>query len=337
MATIMDVAELAGVSIKTVSRVINNEDHVRPALREQVLAAIGKLDYRPNLAARQLAANRSFLISLVMYGGANSYFSYIALAAATECRLHGHHLVSETFEEGETGEQVIRRVTSHLRPDGIILAPPLCDDPAIVAAVERTGTPLVRLAGTGELYGTVVHVHEDAVSTALVTHLIGLGHRRIGLIAPPTEGHGAAQGRVAGYRAALAAAEIAVDERLIQVGDFGFASGARAAEALLSLRHRPTAIFAANDGMALGAMALAAQRGFSVPADLAVAGFDDSPGSRMVYPPLTTVRQPFEAMARAAVAILLGREIADEPLAHELLIRGSTSGARELILTELDA
>lgn len=324
MATIMDVAELAGVSIKTVSRVINNEDHVRPALREQVLAAIGKLDYRPNLAARQLAANRSFLISLVMYGGANSYFSYIALAAATECRLHGHHLVSETFEEGETGEQVIRRVTSHLRPDGIILAPPLCDDPAIVAAVERTGTPLVRLAGTGELYGTVVHVHEDAVSTALVTHLIGLGHRRIGLIAPPTEGHGAAQGRVAGYRAALAAAEIAVDERLIQVGDFGFASGARAAEALLSLRHRPTAIFAANDVMAAAVLKVAAGMALSVPGDLSVIGFDGSILARMLTPALTTVHRPIADMAGAVTRRLIDRiegVATDTPLTATLTLR----------------
>jgi LacI family transcriptional regulator len=322
--------------MKTVSRVLNNEAHVRPALRDKVLKAVSELDYKPNLAARQLAANRSFLISFIMHDITTSYTSQIVVSAANECRRHGYHLISEPFEEGDTGMQVVERVTGRLRPDGIILSPPLCNDEALVAAVERLGTPLARLAGTGDLYGTAITVHERDVTAELVRHLIGLGHRRVAMIAPPWE-HGAARERVAGYHDALASEGLPSDPDLVVAGDFSFRSGVEATGHLLALHQRPTAIFAANDGMALGAMALARQMGLAIPDDVAIAGFDDSPGSRMVFPPLTTVRQPIAQMARAAVAAILGHEMADTPLRHELLLRGSTTGSPEIILSEVDA
>jgi LacI family transcriptional regulator len=332
----MDVAARAGVSFKTVSRVVNNEAHVRPALREKVLKAVEELGYRPNLAARQLAGNRSFLISLVMIDIPNSYSSQIVMAAAAECRRFGYHLVSETVPEDETGEDVVRRVLANSRPDGIILPPPMCNEEHIVAAIKSSGTPLVRMAGTGDTYGHAVSVHERDVSERLVRHLIELGHRRIALIAPP-DNHGAAHERVLGYRDALESAGIVHDPDLVRTGDFSFASGATIAETMLSSAHRPTAIFASNDGMALGVLAQASKMGLQVPGDIAIAGFDDSPSSRMVFPPLTTVRQPIQAMARAAVLTLLGEEIPSEPFEHELILRGSTTGDRELVLTALDA
>ena len=335
MTTITDVAARAGVSMKTVSRVLNNEAHVRPALRERVLAAMQHLDYRPNLAARQLAANRSFLISLLIYGTSSSYASNLIVAAASECRRHGYHLVSETFDESETGEDVVRRVTTNLRPDGIILPPPLCNDDRILAAIERGGTPLVRLAGTGDHYGQLVEVHDRAVSHDLVAHLISLGHRRIAFVTP-APGHGAAAERTLGYRDALHDAGLPFDPSIVVDGDFSFASGARAFERLAAQSDRPTAIFAANDGMALGAMAAAQHHGLRVPDEIAIAGFDDSPGSRMVFPALTTVRQPIAEMARTAVLALIGRNSALPELRHELIVRGSTTGNRDLVLTEFD-
>lgn len=336
MATIADVARHAGVSMKTVSRVINNEDHVRPGLRDRVMAAIEALDYRPNLAARQLVTSRSLLISVFIHDASVSYFSEIVVSAAAECRRHGYHLVSETFDKNESGTDAVARVTAHLRPDGIILAPPLCNDPAIVDAVERSGTPLVRLAGTGDFYGTAIPVHERAVSRDIVRHLIALGHRRIALIAPPPE-HGAAQERIMGFMDAMDEARLAVDPDLIVAGEFSFASGALIAETMLAASPRPTAIFASNDGMALGVMAVARRMGLAIPADLAVAGFDDSPASRMVFPPLTTVRQPIAAMSRAAVEVILGKEARDDAFEHQLMIRGSTTGDDALILDRLDA
>lgn len=332
----MDVAALAGVSMKTVSRVVNDEPHVRPALRQKVLQAIGELNYRPNLAARQLAGNRSFLISLIMFRKNNSYYSSMVVAAAAECQKYGYHLVSEAYDVAEEGEEVVRRVTANLRPDGIILAPPLCDDPKVLAALEAAGTPVVRLAGTLDGYGTIIEVEEEGVACDLVRHLIGLGHRRVAIIRPP-DGHGAARSRLEGYYLGLAEEGIASDPSLICVGDFTFASGAAAMQTLLALADPPTAVFASNDGMALGALAMAGKMGLSVPRDVAVAGFDDSPAARMVYPPLTTVRQPIAEMTRRAVLSLLGQAMPQEPLRYELLIRGSTSGSQELVLSEMDA
>lgn len=336
MPTITDVAERAGVSMKTVSRVLNNEAHVRPTLRERVLQAVSELDYKPNLAARQLAANRSFVISFIMHDITTSYTSQIVVSAATECRRHGYHLVSEPFEEGDTAMEVMERVTGRLRPDGIILAPPLCNDEPLVAAIARIGTPLARLAGTGGLYGTAITVHEREVACEMVRHLIDLGHRRIAMIAPPWE-HGAARERLDGYRDALAGAGVALDPALVVPGDFTFRGGVEAAERLFALRPRPTAVFAANDGMALGTVAVAHQLGLAIPEDVAVAGFDDSPGSRMVFPALSTVKQPIGQMARAAVAAILGQPAPPEPLRHELVLRASTIGGEGIVRTEVDA
>lgn len=325
MATITDVADRAGVSMKTVSRVLNDEAHVRPQVRQKVLLAIAELDYKPNLAARQLAANRSFLISLIMQGSNASYGAQVIVAAATECRRHGYHLVSELFGAEERGADVVARVIARLRPDGIILPPPLCNDPEVVDAVARVGTPLARLAGVGELYGTAVRVDDAPVARDLVRHLVNAGHRRIGMITPRWT-NGAAWGRVEGYRAGLAEAGIAFDPALEVGGDFTFAAGAAAAGQMLALVDPPTALFASNDGMALGAIAAARHSGLDVPGDLAIAGFDDSPAGRMTFPALTTVRQPFDAMAQMAVAGILGRKLPTGPLQNELILRASTTG-----------
>lgn len=331
----MEVADRAGVSMKTVSRVMNNELHVRPAMRDRVLAAMAELQYHPNLAARQLAGNRSFTLAIITYEGHTSYLSRIALAVATECRRFGYHLISETFNPDERSEDVIRRILTNSRPEGIIVPAPHCNEPDIVASIERSGTPLVRLAGTGDGYGIKIEVHEHDVSVELVRHLIALGHRRIALIASPFT-HGAANERTIGYHTAMAEAGIAVDPELVVDGDFSFASGATIGRALLEHAAPPTAIFAANDGMALGVLAAARQMGLSVPRDVAIAGFDDSPAGRMVFPPITTVRQPLQDMARAAVLALIGKDDETVELSHTLLVRGSTSGDESLILDEID-
>lgn len=331
LATISDVANRAGVSMKTVSRVLNNEAHVRPQLQERVLQAVAELDYKPNLAARQLAANRSFLISLIMYDASASYGAQIIVATATECRGLGYHLVTELIGAEERGAEVVKRVVARLRPEGIILPPPLCNDPEVVDAVARVGVPLARLAGVGDLYGTAVRPDDAPVSRELVRHLIDSGHRRIGMITPRWR-NGAAWGRVEGYRQALAEADIAFDPMLEVSGDFTFAGGAMGAAQLLGRAKRPTALFATNDAMALGAMAVARRDGLDVPRDLAVAGFDDTPAGRMVFPALTTVRQPFDAMAQMAVAAILGRDLSVALLKHTLILRASTTGTSSDLL-----
>lgn len=336
MPTISDVAAAAGVSMKTVSRVLNGEAHVRPALHERVMAAIETLSYKPHFAARQLAGTKSFVLALIMLEHNASYYADIVIAAARECRRHGYHLVSETLAIDEPIAEAVSRVTARLRPDGIILPAPLCDNAELISTICAERIPLVRISSLGGGYGKAIHAPEFNASMALMRHLLDLGHRRIGLIAPPFE-HGVAQDRRVAYEAALREAGVPLDPALIETGAFSFASGAIAARKLLASPDRPTAIFASNDGMALGALAVAGERGLAVPEDVAIAGFDDSPGSRMCYPALTTVRQPLEGLARAAVLALLGRDEVAEPLEHRLIVRGSTTGNDRLLLDTLDA
>lgn len=326
----MDVAAQAGVSFKTVSRVVNNEPHVRPAIRDRVMQAIDELGYKPNVAARQLAGHRSYLISLIVVEMTMGYLAQILYTAAMECRRFGYHLVPETLQDGESIQDAIQRILANSHPDGIILPAPLSYDPDVVAAIERSRTPLVRLAGVGDMYGHTIPVHERSISAALVTHLIELGHRRIGVIAPPPR-HLAAQERLLGYRDALDAAGLAYDPAIAPVGNFRFADGVRLGAELLAMPDRPTAIFATNDSMALGVLTTATKAGMRVPEDIAIAGFDDLPASRLVFPPLTTVRQPIPAIARAAVLALVGESFSVDDHAHELILRSSTTGSREVI------
>ena len=323
MATIMEVAAMAGVSMKTVSRVMNGELHVRPVMREKVLAAAHALNYRPNLAARQLAAKRSFLIGYPFVHPADSYVTEVLLGAAATCRDRNYHIVAEPIEDEAAAVEGIRRLITTLRPDGLILIPPLSDTLEIIEMVARHDVPLVRISGYLPGPGDIVAVDDRSISTQMCAHLIGQGHRRIGFIRPHPD-HGHAASRYQGYLDALAAAEIEPDERLIRQGFFDIESGAAATAALLDLPEPPSAIFAANDEMALGALRMALSRNLAVPGDIAIAGFDDSPASRAAWPPLTTVRQPTRAIGSQAAKLLLDKKHVLADLRHEMVIRGST-------------
>lgn len=337
LPTIMDVATQAGVSMKTVSRVLNGEAHVRPHLRERVLDAMGVLGYRPNLAARQLAGNRSRLILLLCNSFGASYVTRVLVSAAAQCREQDYHLVSEPVEPLSQPVGAIERSIARLRPEGIILTPPLADDAGVLAAIAETGTPLVRISGTRSGHGKCIAVDERAAARELVEHLIDeQGHRRIGFVGPRPL-HYAAEGRARGYRDALENAGIAWDPGLCETGDFFFGSGFVAGQRLLSLAVPPTAVFAANDGMALGVMSAARAVGLRIPEDLAVAGFDDSPAGRMTWPPLTSVRLPVEALAEQAVRLLTRATITVVDPACELLRRGSTTGFPRLAARAFDA
>jgi LacI family transcriptional regulator len=323
VTTILDVARHAGVSTKTVSRVLNREAHVRDAVRTKVEASVAALGYRPNLAARQLAGQRSYIIAYPFNNPSPAYITDVLMGAARACRDRGYHLVSEPMEIDDQLLPLLERLIVTLRPDGMILTPPLCDMPAVVAHVARFTVPLVRIAGGKELYGASIALDERAISTAMAAHLVALGHRRIGFIEPHPD-HALAQARTHGYLDGLAAAGIVRKEALIRPGRFDVESGAQAARVLLGLAQPPSAIFAANDDMALGAMQVAHERGMSIPRDIALAGFDDSAAGRLVYPPLTTVRQPMQMLGATAAAMLLGDAPDAAAIRHELLVRGST-------------
>lgn len=324
MPTIMDVAARADVSMKTVSRVLNNEPHVRPAVRERVEAAVIELGYRPNLAARQLAGTRSFIIAYPFNNPSPNYITDILMGAAEFCRDRGYHLVSEPLDLNPDAATIIDRMLRTLRPDGVILTPPLCDTPRIVEQFERAGVPVIRIAGGRELHGRSITIDERTASRQMIDHLVSLGHERIGFIHPHPE-HIHAQTRYLGYLDGLAAAGIEPRNDFIRQGLFDVASGVAAAEALLSLPSPPSAIFAANDDMALGVLQVAHRRSLSIPQDIAIAGFDDSPSSSIAWPPLTTVRQPVRMLGGQAVRMLIEEDASVPQLSCELVIRESTA------------
>ncbi|MEW6706469.1 MAG: LacI family DNA-binding transcriptional regulator [Pseudomonadota bacterium] len=333
--TIVEVAEKAGVSIKTVSRVLNHEANVKPETRELVLRVVAELNYRPKLSARSLAGARSFLLGLLYYDPSAAFVAGMQRGATLRCREAGYHLVVESFgaDAGNLTAQ-LGHMLGALQPDGMILTPPICDNAEVLAAIQASGTPCVLLS-PGDRGAHLPQVRMDEVQAAreLTELLIGLGHRRIGFIKGAPE-QAASEWRLRGFLQAMRGRGLAVDAACVFDGDFTFPSGQRAAEHLLGLGAPPTAVFASNDDTALGFMAAAQRRGLQVPQDVSVVGFDDSPSASLVWPALTTVRQPVFEMAVAAVDMLLARVggvPADERqapvkvLPHELVLRDSTA------------
>lgn len=330
--TIIDVAHKAGVSIKTVSRVMNKEPTVHADTRARVLQAVADLNYRPQLSARSLAGAKSFLIGLLYYDPSAAFVASVQQGAARGCRDAGRHLVVESLQtNGVDVRAQIEAMLAALRPDGMILIPPLCDNPTILEVLRAHRTPCVLISPAEGGHGMArVHMDDALAAEELTNLLISLGHTAIAFI----EGdQSASERRRHGYERALKAHGIAVDPALVVPGTFQFESGVAAARTLFALPHPPTAIFAANDDMALGALTEAQREGLSVPHDVAIVGFDDSRAATLVWPELTTVRQPLVQMAMAAVDMLLSGEAqADERhaapvrvLPHEVVVRGSSA------------
>jgi LacI family transcriptional regulator len=217
----------------------------------------------------------------------------------------------------------------------MILTPPLCDNPHVLKALRESHTPCVLISPARPVKGMASVRMDDAGAAEEITNLlISLGHERIAFIKGATE-QAASAPRYQGYLRAMKTHRLTVDPQLVHQGEFTFASGVDAAHHLLSRRTRPSAVFASNDDMALGVLAAAHRLGLSVPGDLSIAGFDDSTAAGLVWPPLTTVRQPMDEMARVAVEMLIAAQRADAPTAteagwhrvlpHELVVRDSTS------------
>jgi LacI family transcriptional regulator len=343
--TIYDVAARAGVSIKTVSRVMNKEPNVRPAMRERVLEAASALDYSPNLSARSLAGSRSFVIAVFVDAALTidhwrsergaDYLSRIQLGATLQCRDAGYHLLIELIDhDAPRVRQEVAALLAALKPDGVILTPPSCDNETVLELLDKAGTPYVRLGPERrDGVGPRVHMDDFAAAREMTQHLAGLGHRRIGFIVGEPR-YGASQARHGGYLDAMKQLGLPVADSWVRQGDFTFQSGLDQAKALLSLPDRPTAIFASNDDMALGCLAAAAELGLMAPGEVSVAGFDDSPSARFSRPQLTTVRQPVVEMASLATRLLISgvikgsaskAEPLDELLPFELIHRASTA------------
>ena len=334
-ATIDDVAELAGVSIKTVSRVVNQEPNVRDATRAKVEKAIAQLNYRPNLSARNLASQKARVIALV-YDDPSAYQNpsagYIIRmqdGVLRACQKADYRFIIHpcNYQSPDIGQE-LKALIEHARPHGIVLAAPLSNMPRIVRAIESTGTPMVRLSPgtrTGQQYSVATNDHE--VSAEMTRYLASLGHRRIAFIKGNVQ-HKAVGNRYTGYLDGLRQSGLGVDEQVVEQGDNSFNSGEAAGSRLLGLADPPTAIFAANDDMAAGVLRAASLKGVAVPGQLSVAGCDDIALASQLCPTLTTIRQPLAAMAERAATALIN-EGHDSSLPHGTDVIPATIARRE--------
>lgn len=340
-ATIKDVAAEAGVSLQTVSRVINNGPNVRPAIAERVTAAIERLGYAPSLAARRMGGKKSFLLLALndrdrtiegwRSGDGTDWVDQMLLGGMLECAAHGYRMIFELVDtHSDNVERELSSALGAIHPDGVILTPPHGDNPIIRDLLMQRRIPFARIGSTSAGPGISIAMDDAAAASAATAHLASLGHRRIGFIKGSDE-YALSAERLAGYLSAVREAGLEEDPQLIASGDFTFQSGLTATRQLLSVADPPTAIVASSDQMSLAALEVAKERSLGVPRDLSVVSFDDTPIVKFSTPPLTAVRQPIARMTARAAELLIqctsGGIAPDQPeiLPFELILRGSTT------------
>ncbi|MEU6114183.1 LacI family DNA-binding transcriptional regulator [Streptomyces sp. NPDC047117] len=332
--SLKDVAAHAGVSIKTVSNVVNDYPHVTPAMRERVQRSIDALGYRPNLAARHLRKGRTGIIALALPEFGNPYFAELA-AAVIDAAAEHDYIVLLDHTGGRREQEVLVSQAFRARViDGLILSPieleaeDLCD--------RAEDAPLV-LLGEREYDLPYDHIAIDnvAAARAAVRHMVALGRREVAFIGARRGRSEPAELRVRGWREELTAAGLTADDRLAAVTDgWGFADGAAAMTGILRAGRCPDAVFAYNDPMAIGAMRVLHEWGLRVPEDVAVAGFDDVVEGRFGTVTLTSVSPDKGAIGRLAVESVLARLSGRTPehrrirASHRLVERESTLGRR---------
>ncbi|MEQ1726471.1 MAG: LacI family DNA-binding transcriptional regulator [Sphingopyxis sp.] len=338
--TIDDVAAHSGVARTTVSRVLNNGPNVRAEVRARVMASVAALNYRVNPQARMLAGGSTGLIALIhafeLDAEPNSYYhSGLELGAMRACAELGLSLHSRTISPLDPAryDKILDLIT-RMRCIGMILSPPFSDDVAMVQQVIRAGCPLICISAGDAVQAMTASVGMDdaAAGYAMGQHILEQGHRAITFIDGP-EGHISAGQRLIGFRRCVVEAALPADALHVERGNFTFRSGITIAEDVLSRDARPSALVCANDDMAAGALLTAHRLGLNIPEDIAVAGFDDTPVSEIVWPPLSTVHQPIRrigarAVERIAEAVNRGRDTLEpgfEAIAFHLMARASTA------------
>lgn len=336
--TIFDVARHANVSYSTVSRVVNDYTHVKPATRAKVQAAMGELGYVANLKARSLAGGRAQIIGILTYDLDTSYNVEIVRGIDEEASARDYDMILSTTHHRRQKE------TSHVTKlaqglvDGLLIVLPSNLD-AYVTTLQSQEFPIVLVDHEGLGYegsGSIQAANRQGGYDA-TRHLLDLGHERIGIVTGPCSESTAVSSaveRLEGYQAALGDAGLPHDPRLVYEGDFAFASGHAGASSLLDLNVPPTAIVAASDVAAFGAIEAARLRGLDVPRDLSIVGFDDIPEAAYHRPALTTIRQPLRGMGRLAARMLIDHlEGSEKPLSRvelptRLEIRDTTAPPR---------
>lgn len=311
--TINDIARLAGVSKKTVSRVINDSPLVRPDTRDKVQALMQRLGYVPDPQARGLAFRRSFLVGLVFDSPSPQYIVNLQYGVLDALRDTGFELVVHPCDSTRADYVAgIRRFVLQQKLYGAVLVPRVSEDQALADMLAEVGCRFVRIASVPvDDPARMVLTHDRLAAAQAADHLAALGHRRIGLITGPRRYRSSVERR-AGFTEALSARGIRLAPERIFEGGYTFESGVAGAERLLAKQPRPTAIFACNDEMAAGVYKVAHTLGLAIPGDLSVVGYDDSPLAGQLWPPLTSLHLPVREIGRHAAAMLIAGSRADD-------------------------
>ena len=335
-ATINDIARLAEVSKKTVSRVINNSPFVKEETRKRVEAVIAEHGFTPDPQARGLAFRRSFLVGMIYDNPSPNYVVNMQQGVLDAVRGSGLELVVHPCNRGSgTFLDEVRGFIVRQKLFGVVMPPSVSEDDRVVAILKEADCPYVRIASVSlDEPGCMVVTHDSRGAARAARHLAELGHRRIAFISGPDTFRSSHE-RGRGFAEGLAEHGLVLDPAYIRRAAYTFESGVEAATELLALPQRPTAIFAGNDEMAIGVMKAARDAGLDVPRDLSIVGFDDLPMASRVWPNLTTVRLPIRDMGRMAAekltAGLRGLDpatLAQPEVDPSLVVRDSTAAPR---------
>ncbi|MFN6933745.1 MAG: LacI family DNA-binding transcriptional regulator [Tsuneonella sp.] len=330
--TIKHVAADAGVSLQTVSRVINKESSVRPEMQERVQESIDRLGYVPSIAAQRMSGSRSYLILAVndrertiadwRARQGTDWVDQMLLGGMLKCAEHGYRMIFELVDTHDDHvERELAAAIAALQPDGIILTPPHSDNPRIVGFLGRQKIPFVRIGSREDGHGIPVTMDDKRMAELATQYLIDRGHERIGFIAGSPEYRLSAR-RVEGWKAAMESAGLQIGG-LLADGDFSYVSGERAAIELLEGPGRPTAIIASNDQMALATLEVARAREIAVPEQLSLISFDNTPLVHFTQPPLTAVDQPIAETVSCAVDLIIRAQKGEELPAGVTTVHGS--------------
>jgi LacI family transcriptional regulator len=335
-ATINDIARLAEVSKKTVSRVINNSPFVKEDTRKRVEAVIAEHGYSPDPQARGLAFRRSFLVGMIYDNPSPNYVVNMQQGVLDAVRGSGLELLVHPCNRGsETFLHEVQAFIVRQKLFGVVMPPSVSEDDRVVAILREADCPYVRIASVSlDEPARMVVTNDSRGGARAARHLAELGHRCIAFISGPDTFRSSHE-RGRGFAEGLAEHGVTLDPAYIRRGAYTFESGVEAATELLALPQRPTAIFAGNDEMAIGVMKAARDAGLRVPEELSIVGFDDLPMASRVWPNLTTVRLPIRDMGRMAAEKLTARSRGLDPATlvqpevdPSLVVRDSTAEPR---------
>lgn len=319
MATMKHVAEYAGVSVTTVSHVINETRYVSPELVERVWEAVEALNYQPNALARSLRRKQTHTLGMIVPDNSNPFFGEIARIIEDFCFNLGYSVILCNSDQNPEKEQMYIDLLTEKQVDGIVFVAAGGHAEHLQTVLERSVPVVVVDREVPDIQCDQVLTNNRSGGQQATEHLIQHGHRRIGCIVGPSD-LTLSWERVCGYQEALQNAGLPFDENLLRQGDFQAPGGYTAMQELLGTPEPPSGVFVCNDLMAIGAMRAVSERGLAIPDDVAVVGFDDIALASYTNPPLTTVAQPRQEMSRLAAELLIERvRDGDRPREHRLL------------------